>query len=174
MRDQLGVFEPDFLLVVDEDLELVHRALAKTPSDRYADLQQMRVEVTRVRQALEASALGDLDATIAVLPIADSGTVARAVRRGEADGGALAQPTRERAVALGARLRLRDQIRLVVVLRRARTVDLRNRDGRGAAAPTIAEVDAAALNGPPVTGQWIDDRDLREQRERQSAARRYE
>jgi hypothetical protein len=61
-----------------------------------------------------------------------------------------------------------------ISLRRARTVDLRNRDGRGAVAPTIAEVDAAALNGPPVTGQWTDDRDLRQQRARQSAARRYE
>ena len=59
-------------------------------------------------------------------------------------------------------------------LRGARTVDLRIRDGRGAAAPALAEVDAAALNGPPVIGQWTDERDLRQQRARQSAARRYE
>lgn len=59
-------------------------------------------------------------------------------------------------------------------LRWARTVDLRGRDGRGAAAPAFAEVDAAALNGPPVISQWTDDWDLRHQRARQSAARRYE
>jgi hypothetical protein len=35
-------------------------------------------------------------------------------------------------------------------------------------------MDASALNGPPVTRQWTDDLDDREQRARQSAARRYE
>jgi hypothetical protein len=58
-------------------------------------------------------------------------------------------------------------------LSRARTVDLRNPDGRGVV-PSIADVDASALNGPPTSRTWTDDLDLREQRARQSAARRYE
>ena len=70
-----------------------------------------------------------------------------------------------------------------VSLSRARTVDLRERvdraiargaDGRGGALPTVTEVDAAALNGTPATRQWADELDLREQRARQSAARRYD
>jgi hypothetical protein len=35
-------------------------------------------------------------------------------------------------------------------------------------------LDASALNGPPVTRQWTEDLDDRQQRARQSAARRYE
>jgi len=75
-----------------------------------------------------------------------------------------------------------------VSLARARTVDLRNpggravsrnpggrdHEGRTGALPTVTDVDAAALNGPPATRQWADELDLREQRARQSAARRYE
>ena len=48
---------------------------------------------------------------------------------------------------------------------RARTVDLRH-----AGLPA----DAGALNGPPAPRQWADELDMREQRARQSAARRYE
>ncbi len=50
-------------------------------------------------------------------------------------------------------------------LGRARTVDLRH-----AGLPA----DAGALNGPPAPRQWADELDMREQRARQSAARRYE
>ena len=50
---------------------------------------------------------------------------------------------------------------------RARTVDLR-RSGHMAA-------DASALNGPPAPRQqWADELDMRQQRARQSATRRYE
>jgi hypothetical protein len=35
-------------------------------------------------------------------------------------------------------------------------------------------MDASALNGPPATRQWTEDLDDRQQRARQSAARRYE
>jgi hypothetical protein len=38
----------------------------------------------------------------------------------------------------------------------------------------VAGADASALNGPPVIRQWTDDLDDRQQRARQSAARRYE
>ena len=49
----------------------------------------------------------------------------------------------------------------------ARTVDLR-RSG-------YLPADASALNGPPAPRQqWVDDVDMRQQRARQSAARRYE
>jgi hypothetical protein len=51
-------------------------------------------------------------------------------------------------------------------LGRARTVDLRH-----SARPPA---DASALNGPPAPRQWADELDMREQRARQSAARRYE
>jgi hypothetical protein len=50
------------------------------------------------------------------------------------------------------------------------TVDLRRPD-RGA---VVTAMDASALNGPPPTRQWADEMDLRRQRARQSAARRYE
>jgi hypothetical protein len=39
---------------------------------------------------------------------------------------------------------------------------------------TAPAMDASALNGPPVTRQWTEDLDDRQQRARQSAARRYE
>lgn len=66
-------------------------------------------------------------------------------------------------------------------LSRARTVDLRNPDGRTpgevpvrpGAAPagrTTAEV----ITAGPLTRPWVDEADMREQRARQSAARRYE
>jgi hypothetical protein len=50
---------------------------------------------------------------------------------------------------------------------------------RPAASPSGARetehgADASALNGPPVTRQWTEDLDDRQQRARQSAARRYE
>jgi hypothetical protein len=61
-----------------------------------------------------------------------------------------------------------------ISLRRARTVDLRNPASRGMTVPAVAEVDAAALNGPPVVGDWAEDRESWRQRARQSAARRYE
>ncbi len=48
----------------------------------------------------------------------------------------------------------------------ARTVDLR-RSGQVVA-------DASALNAPPPPRQWAEELDMREQRARQSAARRYE
>ncbi len=51
-------------------------------------------------------------------------------------------------------------------LGRARTVDLR----RSGPLPE----DASALNGPPAPRQWADELDMRQQRARQSAARRYE
>ena len=59
-----------------------------------------------------------------------------------------------------------------ISLSRARTVDLRNPEGRGL--PSVAGMDASALNGPPTSRRWADELDLREQRARQSAARRYE
>jgi hypothetical protein len=61
-----------------------------------------------------------------------------------------------------------------ISLRRARTLDLRNPESRGMTVPAVAEVDAAALNGPPVVGEWAEDRESRRQRARQSAARPYE
>jgi hypothetical protein len=57
-------------------------------------------------------------------------------------------------------------------LSRARTVDLRNLESRGV--PAVTDVDASALNGPPASRAWSEQLDLREQRARQSAARRYE
>jgi hypothetical protein len=61
-----------------------------------------------------------------------------------------------------------------ISLGRARTVDLRNSDDRMTRPiPAVSEMDASALNGPPVH-TWHDDYDLREQRARQSASRRYE
>ena len=59
-----------------------------------------------------------------------------------------------------------------ISLSRARTVDLRNPEGRGV--PSVAGMDAGALNGPPTSRTWADELDLREQRARQSAARRYD
>jgi hypothetical protein len=44
----------------------------------------------------------------------------------------------------------------------------------GMRADTVPEIDAAALNGPPASRQWADELDMRQQRARQSAARRYE
>lgn len=58
-------------------------------------------------------------------------------------------------------------------LSRARTVDLR-RPQSGSLPTVVTAVDASALNGPPPTRQWADELDLREQRARQSATRRYE
>ena len=58
-------------------------------------------------------------------------------------------------------------------LSRAKTADLRgliNSDAR----ETVTNLDANALNGPPVARPWGEDAGLREQRDRQSAARRYE
>lgn len=60
-------------------------------------------------------------------------------------------------------------------LGRARTVDLRNVDDRPTRPiPPVTAVDPSALNGPPAPRTWPDDFDLREQRARQSASRRYE
>lgn len=60
-------------------------------------------------------------------------------------------------------------------LARARTVDPRNPDGRRVTQPAVGEMEeAAALNGPPSTGNWVDRLDIRQQAARQSAARRYE
>jgi hypothetical protein len=57
----------------------------------------------------------------------------------------------------------------------ARTVDLRERAiGRPGALPTVTAVEASALNDTPGSRTWADDVDLRQQRARQSAARRYE
>ncbi|MCA2217869.1 hypothetical protein [Jidongwangia harbinensis] len=62
-----------------------------------------------------------------------------------------------------------------VALGRARTVDLRNSDNRVTRQiPAVSAVDASALNGPPGPRNWNEDYDLREQRARQSASRRYE
>jgi hypothetical protein len=58
-------------------------------------------------------------------------------------------------------------------LSRARTVDLRGRVPEPQPAPTLAELDASALNGPPGSRQWTDQ-DARQQWVRQSATRRYE
>ena len=61
-------------------------------------------------------------------------------------------------------------VRTRVDLSRYPTVDLREHiapDGR-------ESVDASALNGPPSSRQWAEELNLREQRARQSAARRYE
>jgi hypothetical protein len=52
----------------------------------------------------------------------------------------------------------------------ARTVDLRTVRH----VPVRTAIDASALNSPPPPRQWADELDLREQRARQSAARRYE
>jgi hypothetical protein len=60
-------------------------------------------------------------------------------------------------------------------LGRARTVDLRNLDDRPTRPiPPVSAVDPSALNGAPAPRTWPDDFDLREQRARQSASRRYE
>ncbi len=57
-----------------------------------------------------------------------------------------------------------------VSLSRARTVDLRS----VGQVPVGTAMDASALNGPPAPRQWADELDMRQQRARQSAARRYE
>jgi hypothetical protein len=45
----------------------------------------------------------------------------------------------------------------------------------GLRADAVPQMDAAALNGPPASRQqWADELDMRQQRARQSAARRYE
>ena len=62
-----------------------------------------------------------------------------------------------------------------ISLGRAHTVDLRNPDDRMTRPiPAVSAMDASALNGPPPPRAWPDDYDLREQRARQSASRRYE
>ena len=53
----------------------------------------------------------------------------------------------------------------------ARTVDLHEPGEK--TVPLITAVDAGALNGPPPSRPWADELDLRRQRARQSAARRY-
>ena len=47
--------------------DIVRTALQKRPADRYADLQQMRIEVQQARRALEDSVQPEFDPTVVVL-----------------------------------------------------------------------------------------------------------
>jgi tetratricopeptide (TPR) repeat protein/ketosteroid isomerase-like protein len=62
--------------------QIVRRALQKNPDDRYPNLAQMRSEVARVRQVLEASVQEDAEATVAVLPVDQTVRVTPTPRRG--------------------------------------------------------------------------------------------
>jgi hypothetical protein len=107
-------------------------------------------------------------------------TVALMVKLNDVVAGSLTRPVAARRPATPKPLRPAAPVARVpeefamddLALSRARTVDLRNPEGRGA--PTMPDVDASALNGPPTSRAWTERLDLREQRARQSAARRYE
>ena len=125
---------------------------------------------------------------VLVLPI----TVAVMVKLNDVVAGALTRPAPAGSKPLGAgtvtpppptlrpaviRRSVSDEFTMDdISLSRARTVDLRNPDGgsRSVVVPTVTEIDASALNGPPASRPWADEPDMRQQRARQSASRRYE
>jgi hypothetical protein len=91
---------------------------------------------------------------VLVLPI----TVAMMVKLNDVVAGMLARPEPPTAPATP------------VALRRAGTVDLRG----SLSIPSLADLDAGTLNGPPASRQWADQLDTRQQWARQAATRRYE
>jgi hypothetical protein len=99
---------------------------------------------------------------VLVLPF----TVAMMVKLNDVVAGMLARPALPAAPATPHARPVRDDFSL----RRAGTVDLRG----SLSIPSLTDVDAGALNGPPASRQWADRLDTRQQWARQAATRRYE